>query len=160
MSNVVSTGRDSRALTATASHERAVARMYRGAAALYLGVGSLVVVLLGNVFGGAGVAHKAAVVGAGSLVFAGLIMGATAAPHLMRFGRRFAVPAVACFAVAGIAGLVGVAEVFESFFLDSDALETWGKWAVRAAGGLAVLGGVLLKLSQRSNPDRVKAGDT
>jgi hypothetical protein len=146
-----SIGRDGRALTATASHERAVARMYRGAVALYAGVGSLAVVVLGNVFGGAGVAHKAAVVGAGSLMFAGLIMGATAAPHLMRFGRRFSVPALTCFAIAGVAGLIGVAEVFESFFLDSSALQAWGKWAVRAAGGSAILGGVLLKLSHRNS---------
>ncbi|CAN5727496.1 hypothetical protein BH23GEM11_BH23GEM11_04450 [soil metagenome] len=158
MADTVSTGLDG-ALTATASRERAVVRMYRGAVAMYTGVGSLVVVLLGNVFGGAGVAHRAAVVAAGSLVFAGLVIGATAVPHLMRFGQRFAVPALGCFAVAGIAGLIGVAEVFESFFLNSTALETWGKWAIRAAGGFAVLGGVFLKLSQRSEPDRVKPGN-
>jgi hypothetical protein len=160
MRNVVSDGRDAKALTATASHERAVVRMYRGAVALYVGVGSLAVVLLGNVFGGAGGAHKAAVVGAGSLMFAGLIMGAAAAPHLMRFGRRFAVPGLTCFAIAGIAGIIGVAEMFESFFLDSSALETWGKWAVRASGGFAVLGGVLLQLSQRDSPDRGNSGNS
>jgi hypothetical protein len=82
-------------MAATASHERAVVRMYRGAVALYAGIGSLAVIVLGNVFGGAGVAHKAAVVGAGSLMFAGLVIGATAAPHLMIFGRRFTVPAAA-----------------------------------------------------------------
>jgi hypothetical protein len=157
MSDVVTSGR--KALTAAASHERAVARMYRGAVALYTGVGSLMVVLLGNVLGGAGVAHKAAVVGAGALVFAGLVMGATAAPHLLRFGRRFAVPALVCFAVAGAAGLMGVAEVFESFFLDSTALETWGKWGVRAAGGFAVLGAGFMRLSQRQDPDRVNLRD-
>jgi formate-dependent nitrite reductase membrane component NrfD len=159
MRNLASTESGERALTASASHERAVVRMYRGAVALYAGVGGLVVVVLGNVFGGAGATHKAAVVGAGSLVFAGLLMGAMAAPHLMRFGRRFAVPALASFAIAGIAGLIGVAEIFESFFLDSTALETWGKWAVRAAGGFAVLGGVFLKLAQRSDPDRVTPRD-
>jgi hypothetical protein len=134
--------------------------MYRGAMAFYVGVGSLVVVILGNVFGGAGVAHKAAVVGAGSVLFAGLLMGATAAPHLMRFGRRFAGPALASLAIAGIAGLFGVAEIFESFFLDSTALATWGKWAVRAAGGFAVLGGVLLRLAQRDILDRGTLGGT
>lgn len=157
---MVSTESGGGALTAAASHERAVVRMYRGAVSLYAGVGSLVVVLLGNVFGGAGVAHKAAVVGAGSLVFAGLLMTATAAPHLVRFGRRFTVSALICFATAGIAGVIGVAEVFESFFLESTALETWGKWAVRAAGGFAVLGGAFLKLSQRSDSDRMKPRDT
>jgi hypothetical protein len=152
MTNLTSTGSGGRTLTASASHERAVTRMHRGAVALYTGVGGMVVVILGNAFGGAGVAHKAAVTGAGALVFAGLLMGATAAPHLLRFGRRFAVPALASFAIAGIAGLIGVAEIFESFFLDSTALETWGKWGVRAAGGFAVLGGVLLKLAQRNDP--------
>jgi hypothetical protein len=152
----VTAGRDGKALTATASHERAVVRMYRGAVALYTGVGSLVVVLLGNVLGGAGVAHKAAVVGAGALVFAGLVMGATAAPHLMRFGRRFTVPALICFAVAGIAGLIGVAEMFESSFLNSTALEAWGKWGVRAAGGFALLGAGFRQLSQRQDSHRVK----
>jgi hypothetical protein len=155
-----SIGRDGRALTATVSHERAAVRMYRGAVALYAGVGSLAVIVLGNVFGGAGVAHKAAVVGAGSLMFAGLVIGATAAPHLMRFGRRFTVPALACFAIAGIAGLVGVAELFESFFLESSTLETWGKWAVRASGGFAVLGGVFLRLSHRNTPHRGTLADT
>lgn len=148
-----------RALTAAASHERAVSQMYRGAVTFYAGVGGLVVVILGNALGGAGVAHRIAVTGAGALVFTGLLMGALAAPHLMRFGRRFAVPALASFAIAGIAGLIGVAEIFESFFLGSAALETWGKWAVRTAGGFAVLGGVFLKLAQRSDPDRGMPGD-
>jgi hypothetical protein len=153
---MVTARRDGKALTATASHERAVVRMHRGAVALYTGVGSLVVVLLGNVFGGAGVAHKAAVIGAGALIFGGLVLGATAAPHLMRFGRRYTVPAIMCFGAAGIAGLIGVAEMFESFFLNSHALEAWGKWSVRAAGGFAVLGGGFRHLSEREDSHRAK----
>ncbi len=137
-----------------ASHQHAVTRMYRGSVALYAGVGSLAVVLLGNVFGGAGVAHKVAVVAAGAVIFGGVLMMGTAAPHLVRFGRRFTVPAFVCFAVAGIAGLIGVAEVLESFFLGTTALALWGKWAVRAAGGFAVLGAILLRQSQRSDADR------
>jgi formate-dependent nitrite reductase membrane component NrfD len=128
--------------------------MYRGTVALYAGVGSLAVVLLGTVFGGAGTAHKAAVVGAGALIFGGLVMIGAAAPHLVRFGRRFTVPAFTCFVIAGIAGLIGVAEVIESFFLETAALEAWGKWAVRVAAGFAVLGALLLQRSQRSDGNR------
>jgi hypothetical protein len=127
--------------------------MYRGSVALYAGVGSLAMVLLGNVLGGTGTAHKVAVVGAGALVFGGLVMIGTAAPHLIRFGRRFTVPAFTCFAIAGIAGLIGVAEVMESFFLATTALETWGKWAVRVAAGFAILGAVFLQRSQRNDAD-------
>lgn len=128
--------------------------MYRGSVALYAGVGSLAVVLLGNVFGGAGAAHKVAVVAAGVVIFGGVLMMGTAAPHLVRFGRRFTVPAFVCFAIAGIAGLIGVAEVLESFFLGTTTLQLWGKWAVRAAAGFAVIGALLLQRSQRSDLDR------
>jgi hypothetical protein len=151
--------RDSRTLTAAASHERAVVRMQRGAATMYGGVGTLAVVLLGNVFGGAGVAHNAAVIGAGALAFAGLAMGATAAPHFMRFGTRFSVAALTCFGIAGVAGLIGVAEILESTFFDTTRLQTLGKWAVRAAGGFAVAGSVLLSLAQRRTHEHVSLGD-
>jgi hypothetical protein len=159
MKNTISNARDGRTLTAAASHERAVARMQRGAVTMYAGVGTLVVVLVGNVFGGAGVAHNVAVIGAGALAFAGLTMGASAAPHFMRFGRRFSVAALTCFGIAGIAGLIGVAELFESAFLDSTRLQTLGKWAVRAAGGFAVVGSVLLSLAQRRTQEHVKLAD-
>jgi hypothetical protein len=155
MSNMMDNAQVSRTLTASASHERAVVRMHRGAVTMYAGVGTLVVVLFGNVFGGAGVAHNAAVIGAGALAFAGLTMGATAAPHFMRFGRRFSLAALTCFGIAGIAGLIGVAEIFESFFLDSTRLQTLGKWAVRAAGGLAVAGSAFLTLAQRRTQEHV-----
>lgn len=151
--------RDSRPLTAAASHERAVVRMQRGAVAMYAGVGTLVVVLLGNVFGGAGVAHNAAVIGAGALAFAGLSIAATAAPHFMRFGRRFSVAALTCFGIAGILGLIGVAEIFESSVLDSTRLQTLGKWAVRAAAGFSVVGSVFLSLAQRRTQEHVSRGD-
>lgn len=160
MSNAVDGSRDRRTLTATASHERAVARMQRGAVTMYAGVGALGVILLGNVFGGSGVAHSAAVVGAGALAFTGLAMGATAAPHFMRFGRRFSVAALTCFGIAGIAGLISVAEVFESSFLDSTLLQTLGKWAVRAAVGFAAVGSGLLKLAQRRTREHVSLGDS
>ena len=153
MPDIVSTGRGGRVFPTVASHQHAVTRMYRGSVALYAGVGSLAVVLLGNVFGGAGLAHKVAVVTAGAVTFGGVLMMGTAAPHLVRFGRRFTVPAFACFAIAGIAGLIGVAEVLESFFLGTTALATVGKWAVRAAAGFAVLGAILLQRSPRNEQD-------
>jgi hypothetical protein len=153
MHDVMTSGNAGKGLPTVASHQRAVARMYRGSVALYAGVGSLAMVLLGNVLGGTGTAHKVAVVGAGALVFGGLVMIGTAAPHLFRFGRRFTVPAFTCFAIAGIAGLIGVAEVMESFFLATTALETWGKWAVRVAAGFAILGAVFLQRSQRNDAD-------
>lgn len=154
MPDIVRAERGGKVFPTIASHQHAVARMYRGSVALYAGVGSLAVVLLGNVFGGAGIAHKVAVVAAGAAIFGGVLMMGTAAPHLVRFGRRFTVPAFVCFALAGIAGLIGVAEVLESFFLGTTVLELWGKWAVRVAAALAVLGAILLQQSQRSDSDR------
>jgi hypothetical protein len=90
MHDVMTSGNAGKGLPTVASHQRAVARMYRGSVALYAGVGSLAMVLLGNVLGGTGTAHKVAVVGAGALVFGGLVMIGTAAPHLIRFGRSSA----------------------------------------------------------------------
>lgn len=160
MKDLVRAGDAGTTLDPLASRARAVARVHKGVIAMYIGAGSLVVVVVGNVFGGSGVAHKTAVLAAGLVGWTGLLLVASATPHLARYGGRLGALSLASFAASGISGLVGVAEMFESFFLDSTILEPWGGWALAAAGAFAAMGAVLGKLARRKHRHLAEAGDT
>lgn len=141
----------------TTSRERAVTRLTRGTAAIYAGGASLFAVLLADVFGLGGIGVQVAQVGSASLIWLGCILMISGVPHLVRFGTRRGILALSSFGAAGVIGLVAVAEMFESFFLDSTVLQGLDRWALAIAVVLVLFGGFLLSLgtaqSGRSDGD-------
>ena len=133
---------------ASESRGVAVQRLARGTTAVYGGAAGFAGGVIADLAGVGGAAVQVVQFGAALLIWLGCVMMATGVPHLMRFGTRRSVAALLSFAVAGVTGLVAVAEMFESFFLDSAVLAGLDEWALLSAVILVVLGGVLLNQAE------------
>jgi hypothetical protein len=151
MRDLVTAGDGDRKLDALASRERAVSRVSMGVFTLYLGTGSLIAVVLAEGIGST--AQLIGQFGATLLFSTGCILIASATPHLARFGGRVGALSLASFAAAGLSGLVAAAEMFTTYVLGSNVLQSWDEPATWAAGAFAMTGLGLLKLAQRKQRD-------
>lgn len=132
------------------SRERAVRRIYKGVMTGLAGMVTMAGLVVADLSGlGAVGLQRIAQFGGALLIWTGCIVVASATPHLMRVGGRASTLALASFAGMGLCGLVAVAEMFETYFLDSHVLQGYDRWGLLGAVAFALAGGMLMNVARR-----------
>ncbi|MGH7577468.1 MAG: hypothetical protein ACREM1_20380 [Longimicrobiales bacterium] len=157
-SAVVVNDRSSVNLDRVRSRERAVSRAFKGIVTAAIGwVANLAETPIGEgIFGAGRLVQEVWAITGRSLFWLGLLVAASAGiQHLRRFGGRRGFLAFASFGAAGACGLLAVAEQFETWFLDTHALQGLDIWGLAGVGIFGVLGGVLLAIKPLERLDAI-----